>query len=268
MLTVDLYNTLWFACMAAEVTVVGLLLYRRVWRRLPVFLIYCVWSLFSDVGGFVVLRFFHANDLGTYLAQTILDSALQFGVLVELAWSILRPVRASLPRSTLVVLGVLILAVGASIWPFSGIHQLASLPLAWRVVVRVMQTFSILRVLFFLALAGCSQLFSIGWRDRELQIATGFGFYSIVSIATEVLHSYQTMGPLYKSLNEVVVASNFCSLLYWSFCFSQEEAKRREFTPQMQSFLLAVAGNARAFRAVLTGTVDAQKRGRKSDDVD
>ena len=43
---------------------------------------------------------------------------------------------------------------------------------------QLQHTVSILRILFFLVLAGGSQLLSIGWRDRELQVATGLGFYS------------------------------------------------------------------------------------------
>jgi hypothetical protein len=47
------------------------------------------------------------------------------------------------------------------------------------------------------------------------------------------------------------VASYICSLLYWVFSFAQKEAERREFTPQMRSFLLAAAGAARTTRVAL-----------------
>ena len=49
-----------------------------------------------------------------------------------------------------------------------------------------------------------------------------------------------------------MVASYVCSLLYWAYCFAQQEAARREFTPQMQNFLLAVAGTARSSRVSLS----------------
>jgi hypothetical protein len=123
-----------------------------------------------------------------------------------------------------------------------------------------MQTTSILRILFFLALAGCSQLLSIGWRDRELQVASGLGFYSLVSLAVAMLHTHQNMGPLYSHLQQVVVASYICSLLYWAVSFSQKEAVRREFSPQMQSLLLSVAGTARATRTALADSAVAKDR--------
>jgi xanthosine utilization system XapX-like protein len=256
---VDLNNILWFLGLLAEAAVVGLLVYRRIWRSLPVFCFYCVWNLLSDAVTYATLRFFPSSYLTAYLLQTFLDSALQFGILVELSWSVLLPLRSSLSRSTLLMVGVLGVLLGAAIWPFSGIHQLAGLPTEMRNLVRLQQTASILRILFFLVLAGCSQLLSIGWRDREMQIATGLGFYSIVSLAVEILDSHQAMGPSYWHLNQLVVACDICSLLYWVVCFAQKEAERREFTPQMQSFLLAVAGSAGTTRKALADATAADR---------
>lgn len=251
MLTMSLDNLLWLAGIVTEIAVVGLLLYRRIWRKLPVFCVYCAWDLFSNVGAYAVRRFFPHSYFTAYLVEIALDSALEFSVLIELAWSVLRPFRTSLPRSALLVIGGAVAVAGAAIWPFVTIPGLAGMPFKVHFLAQLQETASILRILFFLGLAGCSQLLSIGWRDRELQVATGLGFYSLFSLAVEVLHTHQKMGPQYNYLNRVVVASYLISLLYWSFSFAQKEAKRREFTPQMQSFLLAVAGTARTTRAGL-----------------
>jgi hypothetical protein len=117
--------------------------------------------------------------------------------------------------------------------------------------------------LFFLLLAGCSQLLSIGWRDRELQIATGLGFYSLVSLAVWMNHASQTYGPQYHLLDQVVAVSYVCSLVYWVVCFATKEAARREFTPQMQSLLLAMAGTARTTRVALTDSAADKNRTRR-----
>jgi hypothetical protein len=259
MLTVSLDNTLWFASFVAEATVVGLLLYRRLWRTLPVFCVYCIWLGLVDAVAFPVLRFFPASYFKVYLAATVVYSALEIGVLVELAWSVLRPFRASLPRGALVVVAGLVVALGAAIWPFANIPGFGHWPPQWHLLMRLEQTTSILRILFFLAIAGCSQLLSIGWRDRELQIATGLGFYSIVGMAVAMLHTHLTVWPQYAHLNQVELAGYLCSLLYWVFSFAHKEAERREFTPQMQSLMLAVAGAARTTRIALTDSASAKK---------
>jgi len=254
----SLDNTLWLVGIVTEVAVVGLLVYRRVWRTFPVFCVYCAWDLFVNAVGFFVQRFFPASYLTVYLADIVIDSALEFGVLVELAWSVLRPFRASLPRKSLVFVSGSILALSAAIWPFAAIPGFGNLPLQWHLLMHLEQTAAILRILLFLALAGCSQLLSIGWRDRELQVATGLGFYSLISLAVAMLHAHLTTGSQYALLNQVEVGGYLCSLMYWVFSFSQKEAERREFSPQMQGFLRAMAGTARATRVAMTDSTVAE----------
>jgi hypothetical protein len=246
----NLENAIWLAGIFAEAAVVGLLLYRRAYKLIPVFCIFCAWELVTDLANFPIhQRFTGDTYLKVYLAETAVDSALQFCVLVELAWSVLRPIRSSLPRATHVVIVGLILAIGGAIWPFSDVSaQLSSLG---HLLMHLLQTVSILRIIFFLALAACSQLLSIGWRDREMQVATGLGIYSLASLGVAMFHTHQATGAMNSQLNAVVVGSYYCSLLYWVFCFARKEAPRREFTPQMQNMLLAVAGVARADRATI-----------------
>lgn len=263
----DKDNALLFAGIVTEAAIIGLLLYRRVWRTLPFFCVYVVWGLVSDAGGYIAQRHFAGvasrGYLITYVIMQALSYALQFCVLVELAWSILSPLRPSLSKRTPFLIGLLILAIGAAIWPFTGIHGLETLAPGYRIVVRMEQTTSLMRILIFVVLAGCSQLLSIGWRDRELQVATGLGFYSFVNVAVDVLRQHLGLvDEKYNSLARIVVVSYLCSLLYWAFSFAQKEAERREFTPQMQNFLLAVAGTARATRMNLSDTGSGKSRNR------
>ena len=257
----NLDNILWFAYIGVEAAVVGLLFYRHVYRTLPVFCAYCVWDIFSNLGVFATSHH-SAIYFRAYFVQTIIDSAFQFCVLVELAWSVLRPLRSSLPRIALVVLGVLILIAGAVIWPFASLQSLASLPSRqWLLLAQLQQTVSILRILFFLLLAAGSQLLSIGWRDRELQVATGLGFVSLIGATTTILRGHETTAAKVMQLNHFAVASYLCCVSYWAYCFVQQEAERREFTPQMQSFLLTVAGAAHSSRVALgeSRSEDARK---------
>jgi hypothetical protein len=256
-------NAIWLAGLTAQAVLLGLLLYRQVWRSLPVFFSYVIWDFSSNLAAFGVNRYSPAFYFNFYFAQTALDSVLLFCVLVELTWSVLRPVRSSLSHRTIAVVAVVLLLVGAAIWPFAALPGLASVTTRTGLqFAQLQQTVSILRILFFVFLAGGSQLLSIGWRDRELQIVTGFGLYSVVSLTAAMLHMHQTTELQYYRLSEVVSAAYDCCLIYWVVSFAQKEAERREFTPQMQSFLLAVAGAARSTRVALTDSRsgDADKR--------
>jgi uncharacterized membrane protein YczE len=258
----SLETILWLAGSLAEAVVVALLIYRCAWRNLPVFFAYSIWTLVASVASYIIFQDFPKAYLTTYFVEIIADSVLLFGVLVELGWSILLPLHSSLSKKLLVIIGVLILALGAAIWPFVSFPGAANVSAEMATVMHIQQTFSVLRVVVFLALAACSQLLSIGWRDRELQIATGLGFNSLVGLTAAVIHSHQTTKDQYRHMNDFVVASYLCSLLYWIFSFAQQEERRREFTPQMQTLLMTLAGTARSTRGGMTDMVAARSRKR------
>jgi hypothetical protein len=249
MYTLNLDNILWVSGMMAEVAIVALLLYKRVGRTLPFFCAYCVWGLLSDVGGFLTFRYFHPFYPKIYFGFAVLDAVLQFCVLVELAWSLFKPIRKFLPRQAPIAVAALILVVCAAIWPETSLHGLVGLTPLLGSLVRAQQTASIARILFFLLLAGLSQVLAISWRDRELQVATGLGFYSLCSISVELLHSHQRdAGSRYHQMDQLVVASYLASLLYWFYCFAQQEVARQDFSPPVERFLLGLARYAHLLR--------------------
>ena len=246
-------SLLFMGGLAAEALIVGLLVWRRVFRTLPIFSAYLAFSLISDLGQYAIASHYPAAiSLRIYLIGLAIDSLFQFGVFIELSQSVLRPLAKLLPRWTPIVVGLVIALICAALWPLAKSASFNDYNSQSRLLIHLQQTFSILRILFFLGLAGCSQLLSIGWRDRELQIATGLGFFSMVSLSVSIAHTHQVAGDSYHLLDQVVAASYVCSLLYWAYCFVQQEAERREFTPQMQNFLLAVAGTARSTRISLS----------------
>src|SRR5882762_5123642 len=95
------------------------MLRRGMYRTLPLFCIYIAWGIVTDVSNFVVLSKFPQVYNWFGLSEIVPDSLLQFGVLIELAWSVLRPSRALLPRGTLIVLIFLVALAGLVIWPLA-----------------------------------------------------------------------------------------------------------------------------------------------------
>jgi hypothetical protein len=252
--------------MAAEATIILLLIKGRVGRTFPAFFLYLCWSLFSDISLYCVRTLYpDATYFNIYRIQLIIDSAMIFAVLVEVAWNVLRPIRSSLPKHAWIGIAVLVALGGLILWPIAGLAAPDNLSADGMTYFRLQQTSAILRAVFFLALAAFSQLLSIGWRDRELQIATGLGFYSIVSLAVTVLHTHQLSGTSqYEVLDRVGSFSYLAALMYLVFAFATQTAERREFSPQMQSMLLAVAGAARTTRVELKDSA-SNKGGKRND---
>ena len=243
--------SLWFAILGMEVVLVGLLIRGRVYKLLPIFCLYMVWTIASDLGMMIVQRLLGNNSIQILEWEILLDSALQCAVLMELAWSVLRPIRSSLPRWTIFAIIILILAVVAIVWPLSGFTQMHNITWDVNLIRRLEQTISIVRILFFVVLAAASQLLSLSWRDRELQIATGLGFYSLISLAAGLLHTQMPTVAHYHPIDQIMISSYLFSLVYWAVSFAQKEAPRQEFSPEMRSFLLKVSGAAHADRIAL-----------------
>jgi hypothetical protein len=235
----------------AEAIVVILCIRTKLFRLTPVFFSYLVWSTFVDIALYSAMKHWSARTVQIYFIEMIVDSVFQFAVLVELEWAVLRPIRASLPKHSIIILALLVLAAGAVIWPVARWVLPPKLTAIGMVFVQLQQTIAALRVVFFMAMAAFSQLLSIGWRNRELQIATGLGFYSMFSLAIALIHAHQSVGHTYHLLDALGTASYVCSLVYWIVSFAQQEEERQEFTPQMRSFLLAVTGAARGTRMAL-----------------
>lgn len=240
-----------FSAIGTEIALVILLLRKATFKAFPFFCSYLVWDILDNIALYTISRVHPASYFVAYLAVLAVDAVFMFAVLVELAWSVLRPLRSALPRGAIVSVSVVLGILFAVIWPFAHSAAYSHYGPESLLLVHMQQTVAIMPIVFFLVLTACSQLLSINWRDREMQIATGLGFFSLVGVAVSILQARQAVNPLYIDLTRLAMLSYICSLVYWLVSFSKEVAPRREFTPQMQSFLLAVAGAARSTRISL-----------------
>lgn len=225
----------------AEAAFIVVLVWRRTYRSFPVFFLYIVWGMAGDSAVLIQRTLMHSQNLYPFEIETYIDSFFQYLVLIELAWSILRPIQRLLPRGFLLGISLVIAAAAVLAWPLSGIKETSEFPRQFLIALHAQRSFAILRILFFLMLACCSQFLRIGWRDRELQVATGLGFYSLVSLAATMVHSHQFFGWQYFYVDIAVACSYLLSLVYWSYSFAQQEAAPREMTSEMQGFLLGMA---------------------------
>lgn len=266
-MTVD--TGLWIGGLVAEIALILVLSRIRVYRTLPAFFVFVCWSFFADAVVFALQSWYPSIFsqyshiyFRVYEIQMVIDSAVIFAVLVELTWSVLRPVRNSLPKRSWIGIAALIAVAGLLLWPLAGLTIPPYLTQEGRNFFRLQQTFAILRVVVFLAMAGLSQLLSIGWRNRELQVATGLGFYSIVSLAITVVHTHQNVGPQYHWIDQVGVLSYLGTLSFWVLASATKEAERQKFSPQMENFLLLVGGTAKSSRVALNDFVVTKTRNK------
>lgn len=249
-----------------QAIVIGLLIFRKIYRKLPLFFSYNTF-LFVLTGASLAISSRYPAPLlqKIFDIAEIIDALFLFCVLVELSMSVLSPIRSKLSSwSVFIVTGILAVAL-AVIWPFAKPPGFANIVLLSQIEVHVDIATSILRIVFFVALAGFSQFLSLSWRDRELQIGTGLGFYALVSLTTTLFKmNVGTATPdasaHYHLLDHVPVGGYIISLIYWVVCFAQKVRERQQFTPQMEDLLLTMVGGARVMRVALRDSSEAERK--------
>jgi hypothetical protein len=248
---VFLANLLVTIGIVVQAAFIVVLVWRRTYRSLPVFFYYIVWGLAGDSVVLIVRILMQSRSQIPFEIETVIDSLFQYLVLIELAWSLLRPIQRLLPRGFLPGISLVIAAAAVLVWPLSEIKDTLGYPWHLLFAFHAQRSFAILRILFFVVLVGCSRFLGISWRDRELQVATGLGFYSLISVAGTVVHSHQFYGWQYFYVDAAVASSYLLSLTYWVYSFAQQEVARRAMTPAMHDFLLHLSDVIRRQRVRL-----------------
>jgi hypothetical protein len=232
----------------AEISLLIALIVRRQYKIFPLFTIYVAFNLLSDVvvGSLMALYPIHvARSL--MFALLPLQYLLELGILLEITWNVLRPIHVSLPRGSIRVFGVVVV-----------LALLCGVLLSWHfgntgnkiqdVRVPLDLTVGLLRMLIFVATVAFAQLLGIGWKNKVLQLATALSFFSAVSLVVSLVERYSARSQELDGLVDVAFVLEF-AFLVWAF--TTKEVRRREFSPQMEQFLVTLAGRAKLARTAL-----------------
>jgi hypothetical protein len=236
---------------AAEIFLLALLVFRRQYKVFPVFTFYFAFNFLIDlVIGITIAKYSMQAGKSLELAVLPLQYFLELCVLFEIGWHVLRPVHPSLPRG--------------SVWVFSGAVLLAILLgalLAFRVhdtgqrvesLKRPLDlTVGLLRMLIFAVIAGFAQVLGIGWKSKVLQLATALSLYSALDLIVSLVQRQSGIVAALDPLHGVAYSVELCFLVW---VFTTKELPRREFSPQMEQFLITLAARAKLARTALVRT--------------
>jgi uncharacterized membrane protein len=235
---------LFIAALVGQLLLAYVLFRHRLYKTFPIFCSYIVYSSISDIAFWFFLRHAAPNRYAmAYFSDNACEFLLQIGILLEVGWNVLNPVRRSLPRSSLWVFFGL-LAVAAFIFmPFVQNLTPAQSDRWVRYFFAATFVIAVLRILIFAVIAGFSQLLGIGWKNHVLQIATGLLVYSTVDLLVELLnrHIGTTNVRLYRTHEQMRIVVWCMALGYWSHFLSKVEGIRKEFSPKMSEFLLLIS---------------------------
>jgi len=242
-----LYAVIGLLGFVSQIGLLIILVVRRHYKTFPIFTLYLAVNLLCDLGTVAVGLISPQAARALYLASLPLQYLLELGILLEIAWNVLRPVLTSLPKGTIrVFVGLIALAVLSGIllaWHFQDtgnkIYDIKG-PLDL--------TVGLLRMLIFAATAGFAQVLGIGWKNKVLQLATALSFYSAVDLILSLLQRHANGSDALEPFRSVAYLLEI-GFLVWAF--TTKEVRRREFSPQMAQFLVTLAGRAKLARTAL-----------------
>ena len=90
-----------------------------------------------------------------------------------------------------------------------------------------------LSVAALLALAWWSSLQGLHCPSHELRIASGLGFYSVVSLGVIILNTHTLYGAEYHWTDKAQGFGYFCALPYWVLVFAKRTPKSLKICSQV-----------------------------------
>jgi hypothetical protein len=239
-----------------DIALLTVLVRNKIYRDFPVFTLFMAESTLSVV---IMLPIYKYLSTGFYFNAYMVDfsvsSLLQVALLVELMWSALKPIRTSLPRHSLLILVLLIIPVCAILWPIVGMTDPTYVTFMGKLLFRSWKLIALLRIAIFLLIATFSRLLATGWKNRELQISTGLGFYSLIFLAVTLIHTYRPVDDFYHFYDQFLVFCYLLTLIYWLLSFLKDEPERKIITPQMERTLLLLGGAVKSYRVAVTDSI-------------
>jgi hypothetical protein len=232
----------------AEIALLVILLVRQQYKTYPVFTLYIAFNLLNDVAvGALAALSSHQVGQSVALAMLPLQYLIELGVLLEIAWHVLRPVHASLPPGTIkVFIAFIVLALAGGTLLASHVHPTGNK--VYDIKAPMDLTVGLLRISIFLLTVGFAHVLGIGWKDRVLQLATALSFYSAADLIVS-LGERHNGGP--NALEPLRGVAYLFELSFLVWAFTTKEVRRREFSPQMEQFLVTLAGRAKLARTAL-----------------
>ncbi len=218
-------RTLWIAGSSMEAVVLGLVLWRRIYKTLPVFSCFLVWCLLSEVSMAAVMRMIPNTYLPAMLVNMTVDTMFELAILAELGKVVMRYNHvAPLSKAVIVLFTMLAFVLAGSLDKWNIPTQL---PIAQMLYVILMQLIAVLRVVFLLTLVWWSSLQGLNWPTRELRILTGLAFYMVSTLCVAILHSHNMGGMEYHRLDQLLVGGYLWTLSYWILASTTKVVKHQ-----------------------------------------
>ena len=218
------FQVLWFAHPALQSVAAGVVIWRKLYRKFPVFLAY----LISQVLVFGVV--FSAYNWGSYREYfygywicSIISLIIGFKVIHEIFLDVFRPYHALKDLGSVLfkwaaLVMILVAMVVAAASSVSAEGPLVESVITVQRCVRVIQVGLILLLLVF------SKYVGVSWRQFSFGISLGFGSFALIELLVVALHASDRISQVAGDLTNMA-AYNLSILVWLAYCWMKSPAR-------------------------------------------
>ena len=194
----------------------ALLLWRRVFRVLPIFVAYVAYSLFTELADLMLPNVGRGHILLWGVAVTF-GTLFYLSVLLELGTRVFDFNEVSPLPEALVLLMFAVICV--PIWLLAPSPSRPGLTLASQLGFRAVQWTAILEMAGILTIVWLTSLQKMDWPERELRLVMGMGAWALMQLCVLIVHEHGLIGPGYHWLDLLTPIAVISASLYWVHYF-------------------------------------------------
>lgn len=227
----------WAATSVGHIALLGVLVGRGRVAQYPIFTTLIAANIARTITLYFVFDFGTEKQYSyTYWSLAILDVALQFGVVYELAVHTFRPLGAWARDLRSYFAGLICLSLVVA----GGLTWLASPPARKfldAVVIKGIFFCSVCMIELFVGMLALSTTAGLPWRTHASKISQGLGVYSMVCVLIDVAHNYFGIrgdNRMFFILSHIRVFVYLCCLCFWIAMLWPDEPPSRQLTDEMR----------------------------------
>jgi hypothetical protein len=235
-----LAGALWAAGFIGHAALFSVLIYRRRWREIPVFTAYMAFQSVLTPVLFAIYRhgslFWYAR---VYWSSAVLDFALQVGIVMEIAYIVLRPTGTWVRDAK----KLFFLSGGGGVLLAAGLAWIVSPPAAnvldrWEVRGNLFTSLVICEL--FVLMTMTANRLGLGWRSHVMALGQGLTAWASVAVLIDALHSYFGTEREFAVLEHVRMLVYLAALVYWGVQLWLDEPARQPISDELQRHIIAL----------------------------
>ncbi len=236
-------KALWLVGLIAQISLLAVLFSKKRFTGFPWFTTFILFEVVENVANFLVYKLAAtATYFWVFTTLSLVDTALQLTVVLEMARIVLRPTDTWIHDARLMFVSLgLAGALVAVALSFAVRPEAPNNFLAW--TIRLDLFTSLLIAELVVAISFAAQRLGLQWTSWVIGLSQGLMLWVSLTLIVETAHSYFGWTRNFVAFDHLRILAYIGALGYWSVVFWRTEPERKPLSPEMVQYLVSIQKN-------------------------